>query len=107
MGAGTDGDWEQALDAIEDRLERTETQLARPGPSEIRPDVERWSPPELDTPLPAHLADRVRSLLARTQEVSDRVRTAAERVRRERAAADRISRATARPRAAVYVDRSA
>jgi hypothetical protein len=96
-------DWEQALDGLEQYLARTETMVRT-----LRPDeIGLWSPPQVSTPLPRHLAGRARSLLERLEALQATVPGVMERVRRERAVADRISRATGRSRSAVYVDASA
>jgi hypothetical protein len=97
-------EWEDALDALEVHIAHAETLVLTLRLDEVAP----WSPPQLSTPMPGYLVDRAQTLLGRLETVHERIPELAERVRRERAVAERISRATAPPRRPpVYVDENA
>ena len=92
--------WETVLDRLELDVLRAERKLADPE----APDLEPWSDPALTGPCPPDLAPRARALLARQQEVSDRLAVAALALRRQEQLAARMDRATAPGRSSVYLD---
>ena len=63
--------WDEALDAVEARLDRAERALAEPGSTRI---VGEFTPPAVAGPLPAALATRAGSLVQR----GDAIRAACE-----------------------------
>ena len=70
--------WDAALDRLQEDLDRAESQLSEGRPSACLPVV-----PDLTTPLPEHLGDRARGLLARTDALAHRVAAELSRTGRE------------------------
>ena len=95
--------WESALDDLELTLEETE-HLLQGGHPPTAPAA--WTPPVMPCPLPAAMADRARSLLARQQEVIVRAAQAAASARSSASYVDRVAETRAGPRP-LYVDISA
>ncbi|NTW41024.1 MAG: hypothetical protein HGA44_14300 [Cellulomonadaceae bacterium] len=92
--------WDAALTALELDVDAAERMLALDHIADAPPDP--WRAPQGLGPLPAPLADRARTLLARQIEIGQRLAEAAELSRRHsRAALALRSRGPAMP---VYVD---
>ena len=81
--------WEHALTECETRLDAALAALEGGSPADIAP----FSPPEIDGPLPAPLADRARACCARGEELDARLANELERVRRELRRLPRMPRA--------------
>lgn len=71
--------WDLALDRLQDDLDRVEAQLSG-GSLTVAPEPFL---PDLTTPLPEHLGDRARGLLARTDALAHRVAGELSRTGRE------------------------
>lgn len=92
--------WETILDRLELDVLLSERKLTDPD----APDPEPWSEPHLPGPIPADLVDRARTLLARQQEVRDKLAVAALTVRRHEQLAVRMDLAVTPPARSVYLD---
>lgn len=94
----TDDDWGALLDRLEADAERI---LAAPAGAVEVHDVIPWAPPS--TPLPAHLADRARTVIDRQHAAMARARSELEGLRQHLGAVRRVP-APRPPDAPAYVD---
>lgn len=92
--------WETVLDRLELDLLQSERKLANPD----APDPEPWSAPTMPGPIPADLVDRARDILARQQEVRDKLAVAALSLRRHEDFAAKVDRAVTPTGRPVYLD---
>lgn len=95
--------WTAALDELELTLEQTQALVEGRAPtSEPRP----WTPPQLASPLPSHLVERARSLLARQHQMIETTTAAVAGTRQTKAFVGRVvdSSTLQRRPAAVYLD---
>lgn len=101
VGESWDQAWADALAALEMDVAEAETMLAVDHVFEATVK-DPWTPPVGLGPLPAHLVERARTLLARQLEVSQRLANAAKNSRRhDRAVANMQFTVPAPP---VYLD---
>jgi len=104
-----DSAWGAALDELELSLEESERLLGGGDPAEALAAAP-WSPPQLETPLPADLLERAQSLLARQQLLVARTMTAMNGARQNLALVGKMSgkanvfSAPGRSEQAVYLD---
>ncbi len=104
MGGAWDSAWEAALDELELTLAETERLLAGEDPATV--PVAPWTPPQLDSPLPAEMVARATSLLGRQQNLAERTARAMSDTRHAMAYVARVADAsgTRQPARPVYLD---
>lgn len=96
-----DDAWVTALASMEVELEQAQAMLALDRVFE-ETTIDPWRPPSNLGPLPAHLVERARTLLARQLDVSRQLADAARMSRRHERAVTRLHGGSASP--PVYLD---
>ncbi len=104
MGSAWDAAWKSALDELELTLVQTERLLAGEDPATV--EVAPWTPPQLETPLPAELLERATTLLGRQHNLAQRTAAAMTSTRQGLAYVGRVADASGakHPARPVYLD---
>ncbi|TNM44213.1 hypothetical protein FHP29_05775 [Nocardioides albidus] len=96
--------WTEALDRPEAHADRAERMLRGGAADATGTTVEPWLPPTDLGPMPSHLVQRARGLLARQQRLMAAIPHVLADTRGQQQVADRVGRATTSSPLPVYLD---